>query len=93
METIDLKFLDGQNETTLTFSSSATMKEVLEQYLDEIGAYKTLDKNVYVFQYGTKILNKPNNLNKTIEEIGLSSDNEIRLNRKKDRKYANILKN
>lgn len=85
---IDLKFVDGQNENTLTINTSLKMNVVLEQYLDEINAYKTLDTNVYVFQFGTKILNKPKNLDKTIDEIGLSTDNEIRLYRKKDRKYA-----
>ena len=64
------------------------MKEVLETYLDHIHAFKTLDLNVYVFQFGIKLLNKPSNLQKTIDEIGLSSDNEIRLTRKRDRNYA-----
>ena len=88
MSYIDLIFLDGQKETRLKFNTSLKMKEVLETYLDYIHAFKTLDPNTYVFQFGTKILNKPKNLQKTIDEIGLSSDNEIRLNRKKDRNYA-----
>lgn len=94
MDKIVLKFndVDSQDLKILTFKNSLTMKEALEKYLDEIKAYKTLDPNIYIFQLGNKILNKPKNLNLTLDEIGLSSDIEIKLIRKKNRKYAKYIK-
>ena len=88
MSTIVLKFLDDQTEKELTVDTTLTIKEVLERYLRETNSYVTLDPNIYVFQMGYKVLNKPNNINKTVEELGLSSDNEIKFTRKKDRNYA-----
>ena len=95
MSCIDLKFLDGQNETKLyNIHTSSKMKDVLVKYLEKINnPYKGLDPNVFVFLYGTKILNKGGNLEKTIDEIGLQSDYEIILSRKKDRNYAKKFKN
>lgn len=89
MSTIKLNFIDDQCETSLYVNPNSKMRDVLIAYLNKINTYSgTLDPNVYVFQLGQKILNKKNNIDKTVEELGLSHDCEIRFTRKEDRNYA-----
>ena len=91
MSEIKLNFLDDQTEYPRTFKSSDLIKDVLLSFLKSINAYESLDINIYVFQFGQKVLNSKKNINKTIDELGLSTDSEIRLTRKEDRNYARFI--
>lgn len=89
MSTVNLCFIDDERETMLTVHGNSSMKSIIIQYLNEINApLITSDPNVYVFQFGQKVLNSKKNIDKTVEDLGLFDDCDIRMTRKEDRNYA-----
>lgn len=87
---ICLIFLDEGEEKPINVNPSDQMGTVFTKYLKSIGSpTDNLTTQVYSFFKGKKLLNKSNDyLLRTVDEVGLNTDNIIRVDRKFDRNYA-----
>ena len=87
MSIINFKVDDEGKVISVSYDASITIKDFIRDYLAKKSYYVTLDTNVYIFNFGVKILNSQRCLDKLLKDV-IQTDSIVYFTKKKEIQYA-----